>query len=577
MEASLAAAEILITRWDTNITIKMLFQSTAQEVRMYMETVDNLQRLMEHLSAVGTDAAGLIRAQRLMKLAMIRLEKEFHKLLLSHSEPIDPGRESSGRPSCYSPTEGSLTRSICSDGDDDLSSFSSSNCLSVDRLREFDMVPLDALVDLRKIAQRMAKSGYASECVRVFVLSRKSVVEESLYNLGVEKVTVKDVRKMEWEVLDEKIKKWIYGAKISIRILFAREKRLCADVFEGLDKMRDASFAEIAKESTSELFTLAEGVAATSREPERIFRVLDLFEAVTDLMPDIEATYCQNSCPTVYEQAHKILARLGEAVRGMLIEFDKAIQKENSKAPIAGGTVHPITRYVMNYLTFLSDYNGSLVSITANAPEEPPKTLPDDYAVQNPCDPLSAHLGWDIFLLLCKLDKKSDRYKDVGLSYLFLMNNLHYMVQKVNGSNLKYILGEDWVRKQWNKVRHYALNYERSAWMKVLSSLTDEEVPARGGILSEQALKEKLKGFNSAMEKVKRKHSEWVVPDIGLREKLGISITEKLIPAYSSFLNRFRSRFESDTLVKYTPEEVQDFVLDIFKGRPLSVSSTRSR
>ncbi|GLJ14011.1 hypothetical protein SUGI_0223990 [Cryptomeria japonica] len=149
-------------------------------------------------------------------MAMIRLEKEFHKILLSNSEPINLDRESSTRSSFYSSTKGSLTRSIFSDGKDNRSSFSSSNCLSVDRLYEFNMIPLDAVVDLRKIAHRMTKSGYVSECVRVFVLSRKSVVEESLYNLSVDKVTRKDVWKMKWEFLDEKIKKWICGAKISI-------------------------------------------------------------------------------------------------------------------------------------------------------------------------------------------------------------------------------------------------------------------------------------------------------------------------------------------------------------------------
>ncbi|GLJ35874.1 hypothetical protein SUGI_0720020 [Cryptomeria japonica] len=149
-------------------------------------------------------------------MAMIHLKKEFHKILLSNSEPIDLDRESSARSSFYSSTEGSLTRFICSDGNDNRSSFSSSNCLSVDRLYEFNMVPLDAMVDLRKISQHMAKSGYASECIQVFILSRKLVVEESLYNLGVDKVMTKDVRKMKWEFLDEKIKKWICGAKISI-------------------------------------------------------------------------------------------------------------------------------------------------------------------------------------------------------------------------------------------------------------------------------------------------------------------------------------------------------------------------
>ncbi|GLJ06019.1 hypothetical protein SUGI_0030380 [Cryptomeria japonica] len=143
----------------------------------------------------------------------------------------------------------------------------------------------------------MAKSGYARECVRVFTLTKLSVVEESLYNLGVEKVRLNDVRKMEWKVLDDKIKKWIYAAKISIRILFAREKRLCVDVFGEHDKMRDPCFVEIAKERTERLLAIAEAVAATSRAPERMFRVLDLYEALTDLMPEIERHIFSRSLP----------------------------------------------------------------------------------------------------------------------------------------------------------------------------------------------------------------------------------------------------------------------------------------
>ncbi|GLJ06009.1 hypothetical protein SUGI_0030280 [Cryptomeria japonica] len=102
---------------------------------------------------------------------------------------------------------------------------------------------------------------------------------------------------MEWKVLDDKIKKWIHAAKISIPILFAREKQLCVDVFVEHDKMRDPCFAEIAKERTERLLAIAEAVAAASRAPERMFRVLDLYEALTDLMPEIERHVFSRSLP----------------------------------------------------------------------------------------------------------------------------------------------------------------------------------------------------------------------------------------------------------------------------------------
>jgi exocyst complex protein 7 len=75
---------------------------------------------------------------------------------------------------------------------------------------------------------------------------------------------------------------------------------------------------------------------------------------------------------------------------------------------------------------------------------------------------------------------KSNLYKDVSLSYLFLMNNLHYIVKKVKGSKLLGLLGYGWLRKNQDKVRQYAANYERAAWMKALNCLRDEGIHVSG-------------------------------------------------------------------------------------------------
>ncbi|GLJ05994.1 hypothetical protein SUGI_0030120 [Cryptomeria japonica] len=133
------------------------------------------------------------------------------------------------------------------------------------------------------------------------------MVEESLYNLGVDKVSLNDVLKMDWQLLDDKIRKSISAAKISSRTLFAREKQLCAHAFEGFDdKTRDYCFVKITKEPTDRLLTFAEAVATTSRTPKIMFRVLDLYEALIDLIPDIEDIYSQDSCRSVHEKANKI-------------------------------------------------------------------------------------------------------------------------------------------------------------------------------------------------------------------------------------------------------------------------------
>ena len=99
-----------------------------------------------------------------------------------------------------------------------------------------------------------------------------------------------------------------------------------------------------------------------------------------------------------------------------MTEFENAVQLENSKTPVAGGTIHPLTRYVMNYLSFLSDYKDTLVNITASAPIDIPKALPagllglfgdldgQDNEWGTPVSALSVKLEWIIIILLCKLD-----------------------------------------------------------------------------------------------------------------------------------------------------------------------------
>ncbi|KAH9292257.1 hypothetical protein KI387_042557, partial [Taxus chinensis] len=397
--------------------------------------------------------------------------------------------------------------------------------------------------------------------------------------LGVQKVSLQNVHKMQWALLDKKIKKWIYAAKISIRLVFAREKRLCEQVFEGFAHMKDSCFVEIAKEPTARLLGFAEAVAASTRSPEKIFRVLDMYETLASLMPDMEHIYCQEPCRSLQAQAAGILTRLGEAARGILTEFEDSLEKENSKTPIQGGAIHPLTRYVVNYLGFLLDYKETLVNLMADMPVDLRKDMPKGFALAMDQDfngassLLGIRLQWIVVLLQRNLDGKSKLYKDLALSCLFLLNNLNYVIEKVQGSELKSVMGKEWLRKQSIKLRQYAAGYERAAWTKLLSCLTDEGIPVGGsssGGISHQALKQRFKAINSAIEEARKSHAGWVVADERLREELEISISEKLIPAYRSFFGTFGRQFEigknSYTYLKYTPEKLEKFVFHLFKG-----------
>jgi exocyst complex protein 7 len=568
LESNLASADRIISFWESNSAKAMLFQSSRKEANEYLTAVDGLRHLMENMVLMHSSSAKMVRAQRLMEMSMARLEKEFHRILSANVKPtIAPDDSNSNHGSS---DDGSTDEDVSSSG------HRRSRNSNAEEICEIDMMPLDAVLDLRSIAKRMVSGGYGSECVRIYGQTRKSVIKECLNRIGVERLSTSDVQKMEWEILDFKIKNWIRSVRIGVRILMASEKRLCDEIFSGLNNVRDSCFAEVVKGPTTKLLAFGESVAMSKKSSERLFRVLDMYETLWDLMPDIDTVYCQDSCASVRTQASTIFVRLRDSALGIMTTFENAIQAENSKTPVPGGTIHPLTGYVMNYLSFLSDYKETLMNMMASATIDG-----QDDDLDSRASALSTRLGWIIINLQCNLDLKSNLYKDVALSNLFLMNNLHYIVNKVKGSKLLGLLGYGWLRQNQSEVREYAKNYERAAWMKAFNCLRDEGIHVSGGIssgVSQRALKDRFKGFNCAIEEVLRKHSAWMVPDVQLQEELRISVAEKMIPTYRSVLGRLRKSSESgrhsQIYIKYTPGELEALLLDLFHGNLSSVSSS---
>uniref|UniRef100_A0A251TNF8 Exocyst subunit Exo70 family protein n=1 Tax=Helianthus annuus TaxID=4232 RepID=A0A251TNF8_HELAN len=208
------------------------------------------------------------------------------------------------------------------------------------------------------------------ECVQVYGSVRKSVVDGSFKKLGVEKLSIGDIQRLDWEAMNAKIGRWIRAAKVCIRVLFASEKKLCRQIFEDLGSMAadDACFIETVKAPANQLFNFVEAISISRRSPEKLFKILDLHDSLLDLLPDIDDVFDSKPAESIRIQAPEILSRLAEAARGMLSEFENAVLREPSKVPVPGGTIHPLTRYVMNYISLISDYKQTLGEIIISRP-----------------------------------------------------------------------------------------------------------------------------------------------------------------------------------------------------------------
>ncbi|KAF5180317.1 Exocyst complex component exo70h1 [Thalictrum thalictroides] len=564
------AAEEMINKWniENNIYTKVtsLFQENRKEAREFIKCVRDLQRAMNFLLFENANSEKLVTAHNLMQIAMKRLEKEFYQILAANRDYLDPESISSGRTS-YS------TSASFSDFEDDIGSEVDEIQIAGTSISKVEQMSAIAMSDIKMVAECMISSGYGKECVKIYKIIRKSIVDEGLYRLGIVHIKKARIRKMDWEVLEMKINNWLNAVKIAVKTLFHGERILCDHVFASSDAIRESCFTEIVKEGALILFGFPKKVAKSKKQlPERVFRILDLYNAVAELWPEIESVFSFESTSAVKSRALASLQRLGDAVRSMVSEFESSIYKDSSKSLIHGGGVHPQTRYVMEYLCHLSDYTVPLSNIVADWQLPTQSPLPESYfEYPDNNDPLSVRFAWLILVLLCKIDMKVGFYKDVSLSYLFLANNLHFVVTKVGTSNQRLIVGEDWISKHEAKVKQYVSNYEKYGWDKVLSTLP----PNPTADLSPEEVKMLFKRFNSTFESIYRTQSSWVVPDTKLRDYIEVSICKKIVPVYSQFYTKYRDWAISEKLIKFTPDELTSHISGLFyKSRSNSSSSS---
>ncbi|XWS56512.1 hypothetical protein CRYUN_Cryun09bG0091500 [Craigia yunnanensis] len=576
MEENIENAESIITKWDANSSsltkVTSLFHQNRKEAKEYLKCVRDLRRAMHFLVSQNSASDKLILAQKLMQMAMKRLEKEFYQILSSNREQLDPESISS----LSSDGSGSFDdeHEIVSEDDAELNKAGES-------ITEVERISALAMSDLKAIAECMSSSGYSKECVKIYKLFRKSIVNQGLYLLGIEKFKSSQINKMNWEALDHTIKNWLNAVTIAVKTLFTGEKILCDHVFSASETIREACFAEITMEGAKNLFRFPELIAKNKKVSERIFRLIELHEAISELWPEIETIFNVELSSAIKLQALSSMHKVGESVCTLLTNFGSSIQKDSSKTLVAGGGIHPLTRSAMSCISTLADYGGMLSDIVADHPPPGNSPLPESYfenptSIDGPKPAVSVHLAWLILVLLCKIDRKAQLYKDVSLSYLFLANNLQFIIDQVHTSNLKYILGEEWVSRHTKKIKQYALSYELVAWNKVFSSLPE----GTSSVLSPEAVKDCFRRFNASFEEAYMKQILWIVPDGKLRDELKVSIARKLVPAYREFYETYLVTLSGEknleVLLRIAPDDLGNYLSDLFHGTPFSSSSLLS-
>ncbi|PSR98083.1 Exocyst complex component EXO70A1 like [Actinidia chinensis var. chinensis] len=289
----------------------------------------------------------------------------------------------------------------------------------------------------------------------------------------------------------------------------------------------------------------------------------------------VETLFKGKACNEIRESAFGLTKWLAKTAQETFGDFEEAVEKDATKTAVLDGTVHPLTSYVINYVKFLFDYQSTL------------KQLFQEFENGEETNSQLASVTMRIMQALqTNLDGKSKQHKDIALTHLFLMNNIHYMVRSVRRSEAKDLLGDDWVQRHRRIVQQHANQYKRIAWAKILQCLSVQGLTSSGGGsavgvdggnssgVSRAVVKDKLKTFNMQFEELHQRQSQWTVPDSELRESLRLAVAEVLLPAYRSFIKRFGPLVESGKnpmkYIRYSAEDLDRMLGEFFEGKTLN-------
>ncbi|KAM3751249.1 hypothetical protein ACB098_04G094300 [Castanea mollissima] len=576
VEEQLKYAEEKIRSWESNqFLLWDSDESDPLEASEFLKTIDEIQALIGGLRSLSVNGIGkqkdlLNRADSILQMAMSRLEKEIMHILVKHKQYFQPKNmsfRSCGMDVLYDesfvsvedvPSEEELRRNSSGKESDEYI---------------FDLIHPHVIPHLKSIANVMFGVSYDQEFCQAFVSVRRDALEEYLVVLKVEKFSMEDVLKMEWSSLNYEIKKWVRALNIIIRYL-ASEKHLCDQILGDFGFVNPLCFVEISKGSLAHLLNFGEAIAMGTHEPEKLFRLLDMYEVVADNLLDIDALFSEEAGTAIRLDFHELLRSLGHSGRATFLKFGKAIAANVSTRPFSGGGIHPLTKYVMNYIKTLTLYCNSLNVLLKDqeAADSNPVVEPEngqgDSSITH-CQ-MACHFRSITATLESNLDRKSKLYRDGVLQHIFLMNNFHYMAQKVKCCDLRIFIGDEWIKEHIVKYKQHAMSYERATWNSVLSLLKDDDSPRFC------SASKAIRGFTIAFEEVYKNQTGWSIPDPELREDLQISTSQKVIHAYRSFMGR-KSSSINEKYVRHSPDDLQNYILDLFNGSPRILQSSRKK
>ncbi|KAL2456965.1 exocyst subunit exo70 family protein C2 [Abeliophyllum distichum] len=545
-------------------------QLSKEDSTSFLDSVNRVCRLSSALSEFSSEykyAYTINRIDGVLQRAMSYIEEEFKSLLEDHKlSDLDhnnnhskPRQSTSSNPNQDAPEPGPVEETN-SPGYVD-----------------------ENLSNLIRLSTAMILGGYESECRLAYFVARRNALDESLHKHGFEKHSIDDVQKMQWESLEREIVAWLKIFRQCAAVHFPSERKLSNAVFSDYPLISESMVSCLSRNMVIQLLTFSKAVAMTKRAAEKLFKFLDIYEVLRDVLPTMESLLSEEIVDELKTETSLIRSWFADSMISIFGELENSIKADSGKTPVPGGAVHPLTRYTMNYLKYACEYKDTLEQVfrehqkidrvesaTGSEFEYNPEAQAQNANNEAKQSPFQLQMMKVMDLLDANLDAKSKLYRDPSLSSIFMMNNGRYILQKIKGSTeINSLMGDTWYRKRSSDLRQYHKCYQRETWGKLLNCLHPEGLNVNGKVVK-PVLKDKFNSFNKMFDEIHKTQSSWVVSDEQLQSELRVSISNMVIPAYRSFLGRFSSVFtpgrQTEKYVKYQAEDIETNIDELFDG-----------
>uniref|UniRef100_A0A7N0SX04 Exocyst subunit Exo70 family protein n=1 Tax=Kalanchoe fedtschenkoi TaxID=63787 RepID=A0A7N0SX04_KALFE len=419
-------------------------------------------------------------------------------------------------------------------------------------------LPWEVIQSLQSIAERLITADRIHSCGSAYAEIRGLLVRHRLRDLSCDYIEISTSELDNVQTIEHHIETWSSNLEFAVKNLLHSERRLSEEIFAPVsDDTRDEIFAELARKSgIVNLISFGYNVARCKKDPIKLLKLLEVFDALNRLRPDFNRLFSHRACADIQASTRDLIKKLVYGAWDIFNAFSAQVELQQHTLPPPDGGVHKLLNFVVNYCNRLLDdrYEPVLSQVLFIHQSWTHERHKNDHLAEEVQRIMgSIELNLDSWAMACS---------DTILSYLFTINNRLYLCKNLDGTKLGELMGAAWLEKQKQCVEYYAALYFRESWgnlVLLFSSTHTDRTTDR------TTVKKKLKSFNDAFDQMYRHQSKWVIAERALRDKVVQVVQESVVNCYVDFMSRHGHLVEQDvSVVRYSAGRLEGLLGSLF-------------